>query len=226
MWILVIGPARALLEPQSAAEVLRQLGCEVACADLWDDLEAIIDERPAPAAVLVEALDQVEAARAAAQRCESVARLSGVPLLVGVSVRGLSGVKADDGFDDLVLHPYVPAELYLRIRRAEWQRSDFAVEERVKMGPLSIDLAGHEVSVDGQPVDLTQQEFALLRFFSQQRGRVFSRDQILSQVWGVDYYGGSRTVDIHVRRLRKKLGPAIDHLETVRGVGYKLRAPS
>ena len=226
MWILVIGSARGLSEPQSAAEVLRELGCEVVTADLWDDLEALMDARPAPTAVVIEALDQVEAARAASQRCQAVERLAGVPTLVGVSVRGLSAVKADDDFDDLVLHPYVPAELYLRVRRAEWRRSDFAVEERVKMGPLSIDLAAHEVSVEGQAVELTQQEFALLRFFSQQRGRVFSRDQILSQVWGVDYYGGSRTVDIHVRRLRQKLGSAIEHLETVRGVGYKLRVPS
>jgi DNA-binding response OmpR family regulator len=93
------------------------------------------------------------------------------------------------------------------------------------MGALCIDLAAHEVTVDGRPVSLTQQEFALLRFLSQQRGRVFSRQQLLERVWGVDYYGSSRTVDIHVRRLRMKLGNAVNHLETVRGVGYKMKAP-
>ena len=75
-------------------------------------------------------------------------------------------------------------------------------------------------------MELTQQEFALLRFLAQRRGRVFSREQLLEQVWGVDYYGGSRTVDIHVRRLRQKLGSAVGDLETVRGVGYKMKAPT
>ena len=87
------------------------------------------------------------------------------------------------------------------------------------------DLAAHEVTVDGRYVQLTQQEFALLRFLCQNRGRVYSRRQLLERVWGVDYYGSSRTVDIHVRRLRMKLGNAIGSLETVRGVGYKVKAP-
>jgi DNA-binding response OmpR family regulator len=90
---------------------------------------------------------------------------------------------------------------------------------------MCIDLAGHEVTVDGRKIDLTHQEFALLRFLSQHRGRVFSREQLLNRVWGVNYYGGSRTVDIHVRRLRMKLGSVADPIETVRGAGYKMRAP-
>ena len=97
--------------------------------------------------------------------------------------------------------------------------------ERLKMGSLCVDLAAHEVTVDGRYVQLTQQEFALLRFLCQNRGRVYSRRQLLERVWGVDYYGSSRTVDIHVRRLRMKLGNAIGSLETVRGVGYKVKAP-
>jgi DNA-binding response OmpR family regulator len=91
---------------------------------------------------------------------------------------------------------------------------------------MCIDLAAHEVTVDGRGVDLTHQEFALLKFLSQNRGRVYSRDQLLSRVWGVDYYGTSRTVDIHVRRLRMKLGAQASRpIETVRGVGYKMKAP-
>ena len=88
------------------------------------------------------------------------------------------------------------------------------------MGVLCIDLAAHEVTVDSRPVQLTQQEFALLRFLCQNRGRVYSRQQLLERVWGVDYYGTSRTVDIHVRRLRHKLGAAFP-LVTLRGTGYK-----
>jgi DNA-binding response OmpR family regulator len=119
----------------------------------------------------------------------------------------------------------VPAELYVRVRRIEWRRSEFEAGERLKMGALCVDLAAHEVTVDGRPVALTHQEFALLKFLAQHRGRVFSRDQLLARVWGVDYYGGSRTVDIHVRRLRMKLGAGARTLETVRGAGYKMKAP-
>ena len=96
-------------------------------------------------------------------------------------------VVAIGGFDDFVLVPYVPAELYARVRRAEWRKSDFAQQERIKMGPLCIDLAAHEVMVADRPVELTQQEFSLLRFLCQNRGRVYSRQQLLERVWGVEY---------------------------------------
>jgi DNA-binding response OmpR family regulator len=88
-----------------------------------------------------------------------------------------------------------------------------------------LDLAAHEVAVDGLATILTHQEFALLKFLASHRGRVFSRQQLLERVWGVNYYGGSRTVDIHVRRLRMKLGKDNLPIETVRGVGYKLKTP-
>jgi DNA-binding response OmpR family regulator len=111
------------------------------------------------------------------------------------------------------------------VRRAEWTRSEFSATERIKIGAMEIDLAAYEVSVDGRNVELTHQEFALLSFLAQNRGRVYTRDQLLSRVWGVDYYGGSRTVDIHVRRLRMKLGSAAEPIQTVRGVGYKMKVP-
>ncbi len=225
MWILVIGQPKGLALPDSGAAVLRDLGCEVVTADVWDDLHALMRKTP-PVVVFLEAIDEVGAARAALLRCAEVPALAGVPALLGVSVKGLSQVKAEDAFHDVVLHPYVPPELYLRVRRAEWRSSDFARAERIKIGALDIDLAAHEVRASGRVVELTQQEFALLSFLCQRRGRVFSRQQLLSQVWGVEYYGGSRTVDIHVRRLRQKLGAAVDDLETVRGVGYKMKAPA
>jgi DNA-binding winged helix-turn-helix (wHTH) protein len=107
----------------------------------------------------------------------------------------------------------------------EWTRSEFATEERLKIGSLVVDRAAHEVSVDGRRVTLTAKEFALLAFLAANRGRVFSRETLLARVWGSRYEGGARTVDIHVRRLRAKLGDALP-LETLRGAGYKLRAPS
>jgi DNA-binding response OmpR family regulator len=225
MWVLVIGSSAILQRDEGGLSVLKELGCRVKAHDLWDDLdEPAFLEQP-PAAILVEALDQFDAGRAALMRIRAVAALAEVPCLVAVSVGQAQRLDGNDGFDDFVLVPYVPAELYMRIRRAEWRRSEFAGKERIKIGAMCIDLAGHEVTVDGRVVDLTHQEFALLKFLSQNRGRVFSREQLLNRVWGVNYYGGSRTVDIHVRRLRMKLGPVSDPIETVRGVGYKMKAP-
>src|SRR5690606_2539513 len=128
------------------------------------------------------------------------------------------------GFDDFVLSPYVPEELYTRIRALEWRRSEFATEERHKVAGIVVDKAGHEVSVNGRPVNLTAKEFALLAYLCERRGKVLSREHLLARVWGNRYDGGPRTVDIHVRRLRAKLGDALP-LETLRGSGYKLRTP-
>ena len=178
-----------------------------------------------PTVVLIEAGDEGDAGRAALVRVRGVEPLQEVPVLIGVTTNAISRLDTGDGFDDFVLMPYVPAELYMRIRRVEWNRSDFAQQERIKMGSLCIDLAAHEVTVDGRNRQLTHQEFALLSFLCQNRGRVFSRRQLLERVWGVDYYGSSRTVDIHVRRLRMKLGNCVSSLETVRGVGYKMKEP-
>lgn len=204
--------------------VLEQLGCRVRTVDLWDPLdETSLRDRP-PSAVLIEAIDEVDAGRAALMRMRAVDALREVPMLVAVSLPAIHRLEPGDGFDDFVLFPFVPAELYARIRRIEWRRSEFTGPERVKIGDLVIDLAAHEVTVEDRPVELTHQEFALLSFLAQHRGRVFSRDQLLERVWGVDYYGGSRTVDIHVRRLRMKLGAAAKPIATVRGVGYKMRA--
>jgi DNA-binding response OmpR family regulator len=225
MWILIVGSPQMVERADGGADALRQLGCKVRTADLWDrldDPELVTDP---PAVVLIEALDAVDAGRAALVRLRGVAALVDVPVLLAVTVNAIQGIRPQDGFDDIVLAPYVPVELYVRIRRAEWSRSEFESPERIKVGRVMLDVAGHEVTVDGRPVRLTQQEFALLRFLASHRGRVFSRQQLLERVWGVDYYGGSRTVDIHVRRLRKKLGPDSLPLKTVRGVGYKMAAP-
>jgi DNA-binding response OmpR family regulator len=134
-------------------------------------------------------------------------------------------VEPSSGFDDFILVPYVPTELYARIRALEWKHSEFLTEERLKIGSIVIDRAAHEVTLDGRRVTFTAKEFALLAFLSANRGRVFSREALLARVWGARYEGGARTVDIHVRRVRAKLGDALP-LETLRGAGYKLRAPT
>lgn len=225
MWILVVGSSAVLHRKDGGVAALTELGCRVQAVDLWDAFDHQAYAQEPPAAVLVEALDQYDAGKAALVRIRAMDVLAEVPCLVAVTVGQAQRLDGNDGFDDFILLPYLPAELYMRVRRAEWRRSEFAGKERIKIGAMCIDLAGHEVSVDGRKIELTHQEFALLKFLSQNRGRVYSREQLLSRVWGVNYYGGSRTVDIHVRRLRMKLGPMADPVETVRGVGYKMRPP-
>ena len=132
MWILVIGAKQKNEQPERAVATLGQLGCAVRSADFWDSLDSEGLAVDPPAVVIVEAEDEVDAGRAALGRVRSVAALVEVPALLAVSVSALSRVSPGDGFDDIVLMPYVPAELYVRIRRAEWKRSDFAVHERIK----------------------------------------------------------------------------------------------
>ncbi|HJL19359.1 MAG TPA: response regulator transcription factor [Sandaracinaceae bacterium LLY-WYZ-13_1] len=225
MWILVVGSPQVVERPEGGSQTLADLGCRVRTADLWDRLDVPDFVEEPPTAILIEALDQVEAGRAALMRLRAAAPLADVPVICAVTVNAVQSIKPADAFDDIVLVPYVPVELYVRIRRIEWSKSEFESQERIKVGPVVIDVAAHEVAVEGRPVKLTHQEFELLKFLASNRGRVFSRQQLLERVWGVSYYGGSRTVDIHVRRLRMKLGKDDVPIETVRGVGYKMKAP-
>jgi DNA-binding response OmpR family regulator len=225
VWILVMGSSAILERDGGAASVLRELGCRVTTADLWAGIDDHAMTKEPPAAVVVEAIDQFDAGRSALGRVRASEGLAEVPALVAITTAQVQQLDGNDGFDDVVLVPFIPVELYMRVRRAEWRRSEFAGKERIKIGSMCIDLAGHEVTVDGRVIELTHQEFALLKFLSQNRGRVFDREHLLNRVWGVDYYGGSRTVDIHVRRLRMKLGTMAEPIETVRGVGYKMKAP-
>jgi DNA-binding winged helix-turn-helix (wHTH) protein len=225
-FVLVIGHGPQLDQDDGAASLLRQLGAHVRTMDLWQDPASVISPGEASVrAIVIEGGDRPDLASAALRAARREAVLEHVPALVAVPARQVAQVDPTAGFDDFILVPYVPAELYARIRALEWKRSEFATEERLKLGGLVIDTAAHEVAVDGRRVTLTAKEFALLAFLAANRGRVFSRETLLARVWGAAYDGGARTVDIHVRRLRAKIGDALP-LETLRGAGYKLRAPS
>jgi DNA-binding response OmpR family regulator len=177
-----------------------------------------------PAIVIVDAGDELERGVRCMRKLEGFAPLAEVAVLIAVTLPRLPGLDFSAGADDFILKPVVPAELYARLRQLDWKHATFGSEEVIKVDDLHIDVAGYEARVRGRRVELTHQEFELLRFFAQNRGKVFTREQLLSKVWGYRYYGGSRTVDIHVRRLRAKLGPTPGGLiETVRNVGYKMR---
>jgi len=129
------------------------------------------------------------------------------------------------GLDDFVVTTASPAELALRIRQALWRRTGVDARNVLRCGDLEMDLANYTVQVSGQPVELTYKEYELLRFLAANADRVLNRETLLNKVWGYDFYGGARTVDVHIRRLRSKIEDRHHtFIETVRNVGYRFRA--
>ena len=144
-----------------------------------------------------------------------------VPLVLILTEGGLTAVSADWGVDDVILHTAGPAEADARVRLAIGRRAQEAQSSKIQTSGVVIDEASYSAKVHGRPLDLTFKEFELLRFFASHPSRVFTREQLLSEVWGYDYFGGTRTVDVHVRRLRAKLGDLESLIGTVRNVGYR-----
>lgn len=225
MVVLSASPDSARDDPGSAAAILEDLGCRVTTArfDLGDLDVADVEARP-PTIVVFDAVDEIAHAKRSRQAVASFEPLLDTPTLLITTVPKLSAIDFSAGFHDFMLTPIVPAELYARLRQLDWRTAAFGSDEVIKLGDLVIDLAGYEVHLGGRPIDFTHQEFELLRFLAQNRGRVYTREQLLQKVWGYAYGGGTRTVDIHVRRVRAKLGSTSGGLiVTVRNVGYKLR---
>jgi DNA-binding response OmpR family regulator len=127
----------------------------------------------------------------------------------------------DDLFDDFIAYPAHPGELETRLRHLLWRANGTVSAELVEYGSLVLNLSTYQAAVSGRPLDMTYMEYELLKHFATHPGRVLTREDLLRQVWGYEYYGGARTVDVHVRRLRAKLGD--EHaalIQTVRSVGY------
>jgi two-component system alkaline phosphatase synthesis response regulator PhoP len=147
----------------------------------------------------------------------------GVILIAVVAGEQLDRVTVDLPIDDFVLLGTPPEELARRIERTLWRKHGVDSENYVRCGALAIDLSNYRVTVDEEPLVMTFKEYELLRFLAMNAGRVFTREQLLNRVWGYDYFGGARTVDVHIRRIRAKIeirGHAF--IETVRNVGYRL----
>jgi DNA-binding response OmpR family regulator len=147
------------------------------------------------------------------------------PVILITTEGGLAAVNNEWGLTDVLLDSASPAEIDARIRlavsRVQIDQSATAYGE-IKAGELVIDETTYSAKLRGKALDLTFKEFELLKFLAQHPGRVFSRDHLLQEVWGFDYFGGTRTVDVHVRRLRAKLGPENENLiGTIRNVGYR-----
>ena len=144
-----------------------------------------------------------------------------VPLVLVLTEGGLTAVSADWGVDDVILETAGPAEVDARIRLVIGRLAMEKTGSKIQASGVVIDEASYSAKVHGRPLDLTFKEFELLRFFATHPSRVFTREQLLSEVWGYDYFGGTRTVDVHVRRLRAKLGDLESLIGTVRNVGYR-----
>src|SRR5688572_31932016 len=194
------------------------LGVTIACRRSPGEAEAL-DTR-GPRALVFEALGQPDLAAFALRALRNQPGFAGVFMFVSVLAERVAHMGADMGFDDFVVHPYALEELHGRVRALERRRANEQLGLDAVDGVV-IDREGREVQIGGHLVPLTAKEFALLAYLFERRGSVLSREHLLARVWGTHYDGGSRTVDVHVRRLRLKLGNALK-IETVRGNGYKL----
>ena len=153
--------------------------------------------------------------------------------IVAIATEGaLSAMSVDWGFDDVILDTAGPAEVEARIRIAigRMQADQFANDpamREIRTGEVVIDENSYTAKIKGRALDLTFKEFELIKFLAQHPGRVFTRAQLLQEIWGYDYFGGTRTVDVHIRRLRSKLGPEYEAIiGTVRNVGYRFTVPN
>ena len=146
-----------------------------------------------------------------------------IPVMLLVGGGQLADLEhRDELFDDFCLSPFHPAELEARLRHLLATDIDLHRAELVEYGELMLNLETYQASIAGRPLDMTYMEYELLKFLAQNPGKVFTREMLLSRVWGYEYYGGARTVDVHVRRLRAKLGEEYANLiQTVRSVGYR-----
>jgi len=146
------------------------------------------------------------------------------PLLLMLSGNQLEDLETrDELFDDFLIAPFHPRELEARLKHLLWRAGRGVRPELIEYGPLSLNLETYQAQISGQVLDLTYMEYELLKFLASHPGKVFTRETLLNRVWGYEYYGGARTVDVHVRRLRAKLGEENSHLiQTLRSVGYKL----
>jgi DNA-binding response OmpR family regulator len=178
-------------------------------------------------AIVVESSADAESAWAFLRvlRKSSSAQAKVLLLIGGAQLADLD--LRDDLYDDFCLTPFHPSELEARLRHLLAATGEVAASAHlVEYGDLVLNLETYQAALSGRPLDLTYMEYELLKFFATHSSKVFTREQLLSRVWGYEYYGGARTVDVHVRRLRAKLGEEHASLiQTVRSVGYRFGSP-
>jgi DNA-binding response OmpR family regulator len=220
--LLILTPATG-----GSAEVLPALGLLSHRVRVLPMEPSALVDAPDADVVLLDARRDLVAARTTCRLLHATGLT--VPLVLILTEGGLTVVTHEWGADDLLLESASPAEVEARLRLVVERSARGPAEEsqqEISAGELAIDAGGYTARLRGRPIDLTYKEFELLKYLVQHPGRVFTRAQLLQEVWGYDYYGGTRTVDVHVRRLRAKLGPEHEQLiGTVRNVGYRFDPP-
>ncbi len=202
---------------------LRQAGLDTAIAHTGERALQLARQR-APDVVLLDLMLPDISGKEVCRQLRADARTRDVPIVM-LTARGEESDRVEGfevGADDYVAKPFSPRELVLRLKALLRRAAPSETLDRLTTGLLTMDLGSHRVWVCGEPLDLTALEFKLLHHFMSRPGRVQSREQLLADVWGVTSPMETRTVDTHVMRLREKLGPARNSVETVRGVGYRM----
>ena len=199
-------------------QVLSQFDVEVSAGSTMQVTKLLAPS----AAVDLVIFEDRGSATASLESVETIVEGRGCPLLVIANESDVENLRFPAFASyDFIVHGASQAECAARVKRLLNDISEDTKSDIITVDNMTINLATYQVSVAGDPIDFTYLEYALLSFLVQHVGHTFSRDALLQHVWGFDYYGGSRTVDVHVRRIRAKLGPELSQrLETVRGVGY------
>jgi two-component system alkaline phosphatase synthesis response regulator PhoP len=207
-------------EMRPLAAALEAAGYAVDYAALADVLEGAASETPA--AMLINMLGRPADAPAVRNLLRSSDLPDGVAALALLGPEQVGDIDIGAGFTDFLVVPVRDEEAIARVRRAIWLKSGVEGDNTLHAGDLRIDIENYKVYVAGNPVDLTYKEYELLRFLATNRDKVFTREALLNRVWGYDFYGGARTVDVHIRRLRSKIEDRTHtFIETVRNVGYR-----
>ena len=214
----------------ASAEVLPSLALLQHQVKIVPAEASVLIDVPEADILLLDARREIPAAKNLAKLLHATG--TGVPVIVITTEGGLSALSAEWGIDDVMLDTAGPAEVDARIRIAIGEFAAHLAENdptsgEIRTGEVAIDENSYTARIKGRALDLTFKEFELLKFLAQHPGRVFTRAQLLQEIWGYDYFGGTRTVDVHIRRLRSKLGPEHEAIiGTVRNVGYRFTVSS
>ena len=209
----------------ASAEVLPALGLLQHQIRILPALASVLVDTPEVDCVFLDARRDLPAAKSLMKLIVTTG--TGCPIIVIATEGGLSAITAEWGADDVILDSAGPAEVEARIRIAigKLQAERIAADPtsgEIRSGEVVIDKKTYTAKIRGRSLDLTYKEFELLKYLAQHPGRVFTRSQLLQEIWGYDFFGGTRTVDVHIRRLRSKLGTEFESIiGTVRNVGYR-----
>jgi two-component system, OmpR family, alkaline phosphatase synthesis response regulator PhoP len=186
-------------------------------------VERILEQHPG---VILLDTDEAKPGSEAWELAQRIREKRHIPFIALVTREKLDGFDLSTDIDDFVVKPWEATEVITRIKRILRQKESTDSKDIIRCGDLVIDSMKCEVSLCGKPVILAFKEYQLLKFLANNKGKVFTRDILLDKVWGWDYYGGDRTVDVHIRRLRSKIEDSTHtFIETVRNIGYKFKDP-